>query len=152
MKFPLLVSSKVLLDHKFATVKEDKLHWEHEDGDSVDYKHITIEGIPYVVVAIMSNNSILMTRQYRYSVGEDVYEFVAGYVDKGETPLDAAIREAKEEAGVIVKSDNMMYLGKIYPQTGKSNVFGSVYFCDQFVQGDKDLDKMEKEDPCKQDN
>ena len=43
---------------------------------------------------------ILLIRQYRYPLGEYVYEFPAGLVDEGENFREAAIREVKEETGL----------------------------------------------------
>ena len=45
--------------------------------------------------------NIYLIRQYRYLLGRDTLEAVAGMVEKGESPLTCAKRELKEEAGII---------------------------------------------------
>ncbi len=45
-------------------------------------------------------DKLVMIRQYRYPVGEWLYELPAGLIDEGETPGQAAVREMKEETGL----------------------------------------------------
>jgi ADP-ribose pyrophosphatase len=42
----------------------------------------------------------LLIRIYRHPIRRDAWEFVAGLIDEGETPKQAAIREVAEEIGV----------------------------------------------------
>jgi 8-oxo-dGTP diphosphatase len=52
------------------------------------------------VILIESNNVALIERQ---RAGDHYFAFPGGGVDKGETPEQAAIREAKEELGLQVR-------------------------------------------------
>ena len=51
------------------------------------------------VIAITKDGKMVMEDQYRHALGETHYEIVAGVVDPGETPLQAAQRELSEETG-----------------------------------------------------
>lgn len=51
------------------------------------------------VIAITKDGLMVMEDQYRHGLGETHYELVAGVVDEGETPLQAAQRELSEETG-----------------------------------------------------
>lgn len=42
---------------------------------------------------------LLLIRQYRYAAEAFIYEIPAGRLDPGESPLDCAIRELREETG-----------------------------------------------------
>ena len=45
------------------------------------------------VIAITKDGKMVMEDQYRHALGETHYELVAGVIDPGETPLEAAKRE-----------------------------------------------------------
>ncbi|MBO4500290.1 MAG: NUDIX hydrolase [Bacteroidaceae bacterium] len=51
------------------------------------------------VIAITKNGDFVMEDQYRHALGETHFELVAGVIDEGETPLEAARRELSEETG-----------------------------------------------------
>ena len=57
-----------------------------------------------------------MVRQYRYSLGKDMYEFPAGKIEKGENPDEAIEREAIEETGY--KAINIRKFNYIVPTCG----------------------------------
>jgi len=51
------------------------------------------------VVPFLSENEVLLIRQYRYAVGGTIWEIPAGKLDAGEEPLACAARELEEETG-----------------------------------------------------
>lgn len=51
------------------------------------------------VIAITKDGKMVMIDQYRHGFGDTRYEIVAGVIDEGETPLEAAKRELLEETG-----------------------------------------------------
>jgi len=51
------------------------------------------------VIAITKDGQWVMEDQYRHGLGRTCYEIVAGVIDPGETPLEAAKRELHEETG-----------------------------------------------------
>ena len=51
------------------------------------------------VIAITRDGRFVMEDQYRHAIGETHFELVAGVIDPGETPLQAAQRELSEETG-----------------------------------------------------
>lgn len=52
-----------------------------------------------VVLPVFSDGRLLLVRQYRYAVGDFLWELVAGGIEPGESPLQAARRELREETG-----------------------------------------------------
>lgn len=63
-------------------------------------KDITAEGVVIFPVLKENPEKVVLIRQYRYPLGDYIYELPAGLIDKGETPQEAAIREMKEETGL----------------------------------------------------
>lgn len=51
------------------------------------------------VIAITKEGKFVMIDQYRHALAETHYELVAGVIDEGEIPLQAAQRELSEETG-----------------------------------------------------
>lgn len=58
------------------------------------------EGVVIYPILKEAPDKIVMIRQYRYPLGDYLYELPAGLIDAGETPDIAAIREMKEETGL----------------------------------------------------
>jgi ADP-ribose pyrophosphatase len=74
-----------------------------EPGGVRAKRDIVVHPGSVVILPIFKNGSILLIRQYRHSVGEFLWELVAGRKEPGETPLAAAKRELAEETGYAAK-------------------------------------------------
>jgi ADP-ribose pyrophosphatase len=51
------------------------------------------------VVPFLSEDEVLLIRQYRHAAGGMIYEVPAGKLDPGEAPMECALRELEEETG-----------------------------------------------------
>lgn len=62
---------------------------------------------------------------------DDQYGLVSGHVEKGESATEGMIREAYEEAGITIKSENLKVVHVMHRQTERLNM--DVFFeCDKW--------------------
>jgi ADP-ribose diphosphatase len=52
-----------------------------------------------VILPHLADGRLLLVRQYRHAAGQSLWELVAGGIEHGEDPLEAARRELLEETG-----------------------------------------------------
>lgn len=69
-----------------------------------------------VIIPQRDDGRVLLVRQFRFSFREFLWEAVAGRVDTGESPLQAAQRELAEEARL--GAGRWIPLGLFYPSPG----------------------------------
>jgi len=72
-----------------------------------------------VCILTFYKEKIALLKEYRYPVGSWQWEIPGGIVDSGETPEQAAVRELKEETGLVC--DTVTSLGSFYTSFGSSN-------------------------------
>lgn len=68
------------------------------------------------VLAFLPDGRMLLVKQYRKAIEQELLEVVAGCREKGETPEACARRELQEETGY--RADTMSHLGSIFPSPG----------------------------------
>ena len=93
------------------------------------------------IVAVDSDEKILLVRQYRYAMKEVVLELPAGKLEKGEDPKTAGIRELSEETGAT--AERFEFLGKMYPTVGYDNEVIYFYLAKNLVFGKQHFDEYE---------
>ena len=68
------------------------------------------------ILPLTDDDKVLMVRQYRYALKEELWELPAGKLEKDEDPFEAAKRELEEECGVT--AERFINLGVLYPTVG----------------------------------
>lgn len=71
------------------------------------------------VLAIDADDSVYLTREYRYAVEQDSVEVVSGAIDGDETEEEAGRRELKEELGIV--ANEWIAMGLVHPMTSQLN-------------------------------
>lgn len=89
------------------------------NGDESEHKYNIVRRKQAIVLLIHTNtDKIAMIKQYRIAVGETLQELVAGQIEKWEDKIKTAQKEALEEAGYDIKSENIHDLWDIYTSSG----------------------------------
>lgn len=91
------LESRYVVKRPWLTARVDKV--QLPDG-RVNPEHYVLEYPAWVnVLAITTSGEYVFIRQYRHAFDEVLTELCAGVVEAGETPLEAARRELREETG-----------------------------------------------------
>jgi ADP-ribose pyrophosphatase len=90
-----------------------------------------------VILPVTRDGQIWFVRQTRYAVDRELLELPAGLIDPGETPLEAARRELREEVGLVPGA--IEEIGSLFPSAGYSNEHVHVFLA-------RDCDFVDRED------
>ena len=89
-------------------------------------------------------DKVVLVRQFRFPIGDYVYEFPAGLVEEGEDYMGAAVRELFEETGLTLKpiETNDGYTRPFFNSCGMSDEANATVF--GYASGNLSTDNLEK--------
>lgn len=93
------------------------------------------------ILAVNDQSELILVRQYRYAVGEVLYEIPAGKLEKGEDPLKAAQRELSEETGF--RAASWQHLNTFYTVPGFCNEKMYLYLAQDLIAEEAHPDEDE---------
>ena len=108
-----MLESKEIFNGRVIRVTLDKV--QLEDGTTSTREVVHHHG-GACVLPVDADGNVTMVRQFRYALGEELWELPAGKLEAGEDPFEAAKRELSEECGLI--ADTYTELGVVYPTVG----------------------------------
>jgi ADP-ribose pyrophosphatase len=112
-----ILSKEVLIHSPYMPVEKQMV--ELPNGEISEW-FVNTHGDAVIVLAITTNNEIILERCYKHGCQQIVTEFCAGMVEKGELPLEAAKREFREETGY--KVGTIKKVGEVYSNPTGSNM------------------------------
>ena len=110
------VSSEPVFDGELLHVRRDKVRLP--DGTLATREHIVHPGA-VLIVPVLPDGGLVVERQFRYPLDRVFIEFPAGKLDPGESALDTARRELREEAGY--EASRWTPLGRIHTLISYTN-------------------------------
>lgn len=133
----IAINKKTLYEGRVITFHLDEVKLPNSTIGTREYvKHPGGVGI-----LAIKDGYIYLVEQYRYPFEENILEIPAGKLDKNEDPEKAALREFKEELGAVTKK--ITHLGDFYPTVGYSNEIIHLYYSEDFVLEEQNLDSDE---------
>ena len=137
-----LLKSKVLYQGKVFRLQRDTVI---EPGGVRADRDIIVHPGSVVVLPIFEDGRVLLIRQYRHSVGEFLWELVAGRKEPNETPTVGARRELLEETGYTAR--RLRKLMHIIPTPGFVNEWMWIFAAEGLVEGTAQPEEDEKITP-----
>jgi ADP-ribose pyrophosphatase len=137
-----ILKSKVLYQGKVFRLQRDTVI---EPGGVRADRDIIVHPGSVVVLPIFEDGRVLLIRQYRHSVGEFLWELVAGRKEPNETPTVGARRELLEETGYTAR--RLRKLMHIIPTPGFVNEWMWIFAAEGLVEGTAQPEEDEKITP-----
>jgi 8-oxo-dGDP phosphatase len=78
------------------------------------------------ILPIVDGNFVLL-RSYRHGLGREIWELPRGFIEEGETPADAALRELNEETGLICAVEDLVALAFYAPEPATMTARGALF-------------------------
>jgi len=135
------LSSEIIYEGAILNLRKDKV--TVKDGRT-SYREIVEHNGGVVILGVTGSGRIPMIRQYRKAAEQIMFELPAGKLEKGEDPMEAAIRELREETGYT--AGRIRHAASFYPTVGYSEEILHVYFAEDLTAGDTDFDENESID------
>ena len=88
-----------------------------------------------VYVIPMCSTQILLAQRYNTGFGDGFYSFIAGHVEAGESVTDTAVREAREETGILIERDDLHFVHVMHRRSEDDLVYYDFFFTVDRWQG-----------------
>ena len=132
------IKSETVYEGTFLTLKKDKIILPN--GNTSNREWIKHPGA-VCCVPILPNGKIVLIKQYRYAIKEEMIEIPAGKLDHNEIPEKCALRELEEEIGY--KANKLTLLANIHPAVGFTDEKMWLYLAEDLVKTKQSLDTDE---------
>ena len=132
-----LAGSELLSGSPWRAIIHDRLR---SNGGETDYRYLAVPRAVFVA-AITHDDQLLLVRQYRHPVRDWTLEVPAGSVADGESPLDAAQRELREETGASAAA--WVHLTTFFSSSAHLSLRSDAFLALGVELGDPDPDEGE---------
>lgn len=133
-----VIKSEKIFEGKVVSLRCDTVEME---GQRFARREIVEHRGGVAVLAQDREGRLVMVRQFRLAANDFVLELPAGLIDRGESPLEAATRELREETGL--EAGDMDFLFEFYTSPGFTNERIHLFMAGDMTHGEMDLDETE---------
>lgn len=103
--------------------------------------------VPEASLLLIKEGKVFLVRRANTGYEDGKYCFPAGHKEKGETPMQTAIREGKEEVGVEVQPKHLTMIHVMYRQCGDDGERPAFFFhASEWVGEPKNMEPEKADD------
>jgi ADP-ribose pyrophosphatase len=136
---PQLLASRRLFEGRVFNVRSDDVRYPDGAEQHLD---IVEHGVSLGIVATPSPREIVLVRQYRHAARSLLWEIPAGSADPGESPIDGAKRELREETGYT--AGHIRPIGSVWTSPGFCSEVMHFFHADRLTAGEPSFDDDER--------
>ena len=136
------ISSEMKFQGKVVKVRSDDV--QLSDG-KLGFREVVEHPGGVVIVPLTDDDKIILVKQWRYPINQELIELPAGKLEPGEDPYNSAMRELREETGYV--TEKLDSLGYIFSTPGFCNEKLYIYRAKNLKFVGTDLDEGEIIEP-----
>ncbi|UCD29167.1 MAG: NUDIX hydrolase [Planctomycetota bacterium] len=111
-------------------------------GRGLVRRELVIHPGAVVIIPMLTSDSVVMIRNYRFAVGAELLELPAGTLEPPEPPIECAARELEEETGY--RAGKVEPLCEFYTSPGFTNEKMHVFVATELTPSTQNLDATEQ--------
>ncbi|MDY6788262.1 MAG: NUDIX hydrolase [candidate division WOR-3 bacterium] len=133
------IDSEKIYSGRIIDVRKDTV--ETRSGLITTREIVSHRGAAAMLAYEEKTDSIYLVRQFRYAVNDYLIELPAGTLEEGESPRDCALRELREETGIVASTVEQMTV--LMPSPGYSDELIYLFLCSDFKYLEQSADDDE---------
>lgn len=133
------LASRQVYDNPWISLTEHQVI--NPGGQPGIYGTVHFKSLSVGVIALDDDDHIWLVGQHRYAIGRHTWELPEGGSPAGESPLAAAQRELKEEAGIA--ATHWQELCRIHPSNSVTDEEAIVYLARGLTESETDREASE---------
>ena len=134
-----VIKSSVVHKNRYFSIVEEKFN---TSGGGIG-KYFLMKLPDFVSVVAVEKGFVYLVEMDRYALKRRILELPMGGIEEGETPLQAARRELREETGITAK--RMQEIGCLESFKGRSDQRFNVFIAEELSFGEQELDEVERD-------
>lgn len=133
------MNSRKVYDNPWIRIDEDQVI--NPSGKQGIYGRVQMKNLAVGIIPIDSEGNTWLVGQYRYMLNAYSWEIPMGGCPEGESTMDAAKRELREETGLI--AGKLREIQTIHTSNSVTNEKGIVFIAQDLTQGDHEHEETE---------